>query len=471
MQKPSLLVVDDEAGVVRSLKRLFQNQYLVHTSENPFQALEILKTVDVSVIIADQKMPGMAGTDFLIQSLEFQPLAERILLTAYSDINAIIDAINKARVFYYIAKPWEPEDIRLVVNQAVIKNRLATENQQLLHELKRTNEKLMQENLQLRIAEAKTYDFSSIVTHNSKMLNMFKLVEKVLNADTTVLIEGETGTGKELLARAIHYNSGRSKENFVAQNCAALPETVLESELFGHVKGAFTGAINDKVGLFELAENGTIFLDEIGETGPGFQVKLLRVIQEQEYKPVGAVLSKKCNVRIVSATNRNLSEEVKNGNFREDLFYRLNVFPIKIPALRERKDDILLLAEHFIRKYAKRGGKKIKGLDSDAATHLFALDYPGNVRELENIIERAVLLADPGASIGRNLLNGQVVAEGNSLTGASLKAQVEELEIKIIMEALEHFKNNLSKVARHLGLSRAGLYKKLERYQIALDSE
>jgi transcriptional regulator with PAS, ATPase and Fis domain len=284
---------------------------------------------------------------------------------------------------------------------------------------------------------------------------------------------GETGTGKELIARAIHYNGPRKQKLFVAQNCSALPDTLLESELFGHVKGAFTGATRDKKGLFEIADGGTIFLDEIADTSPALQQRLLRVLQEGEIRPVGSEKSFQVNVRIISATNKNLEELIKSGNFRADLFYRLNVFPIRIPPLRERREDIPLLADHFLREFQTKAGKKIKGIDREAMNMLMAANFPGNVRELENEIERAVTLANPGQSITPDLLSGVIKNEQSLLHSflhhpGTLKDITESIEKFYIQEKLKQNKGNITHTARDLGLSRVGLQKKIQRYNISI---
>jgi transcriptional regulator with PAS, ATPase and Fis domain len=305
------------------------------------------------------------------------------------------------------------------------------------------------------------------------MQEVFQLMRKVIPTNTTVLLVGETGTGKELIARAIHYNGPRKKKLFVAQNCSALPDTLLESELFGHVKGAFTGATRDKKGLFEIADGGTIFLDEIADTSPALQQRLLRVLQEGEIRPVGSEESFQVNVRIISATNKNLEELIKSGNFRADLFYRLNVFPIRIPPLRERREDIPLLADHFLREFQTKAGKKIKGIDREAMNMLMAANFPGNVRELENEIERAVTLANPGQSITPDLLSGAIKNEQSLLLSflhhpGTLKDITESIEKFYIQEKLKQNKGNITHTARDLGLSRVGLQKKIQRYKISI---
>jgi transcriptional regulator with PAS, ATPase and Fis domain len=316
---------------------------------------------------------------------------------------------------------------------------------------------------------AESSSFESMIGRSPAMLQVFKLASKVLNTDTTVMITGETGTGKERLARAIYAASHRKGKLFVAQNCGALTDSLLESELFGHVKGAFTGAVSDKKGLFELAHGGTVFLDEIGDTSPAMQLRLLRVIQEGEIRPVGAQQTRHVDVRIMAATHRNLEEEVREGRFREDLFYRLNVFPLHIPPLRERKEDLPDLVHHFIRTFALKLKKSVQGLSEEAMALFDRAPWPGNIRELENELERAVTLADEGEVIGAEHLSPRFHHPA-PLTfqeiGGTLKEQVETLEKRLIQKALDQTQGNILKAAEQLGLSRPGLHKKLDRYHL-----
>ena len=302
---------------------------------------------------------------------------------------------------------------------------------------------------------------------------VFKLVKKVMDTPTTVLLLGETGTGKEMLAKIIHYNSNRKDKMFVVQNCGAIPDTLLQSELFGHVKGAFTGAIKDKKGLFQLADKGTIFLDEIGDTSAALQLGLLRVLQEGEMKPVGSNKTIKVDVRVIAATNKDLEEEVKAGNFREDLFYRLSVFPIKMPALRERREDIPELVRYFINKYSERIGRKINGIDPRTLLKLQQADYPGNIRELENEIERMVTLADEQAMIDDNLLSPRFLEPDLDVADIyskeeNLKKAVERLELSMIRRALKQTGGNILRSAALLGVSRVGLHKMIKRHEIEI---
>lgn len=350
---------------------------------------------------------------------------------------------------------------------------VSLENGRLYGELKDHVHALEREKKLLISQVREVRGFSEIIGSSRPMRRMFELIEKVLDTTTTVLIQGETGTGKELIARVIHYNGPLKDKPFVAENCGALPENLLESELFGHVKGAFTGAVADKKGLFEIADGGTIFLDEIGEMSPMMQVKLLRVLQEGQFRPVGGSATKTVNVRVVASTNRDLVEGIKKGEFREDLFYRINIFQITPPPLRERKDDILALATHFLEKYAVKNEKTIPTLTPQALDLMILFDWPGNVRELENEMERAVTMAAGGKYINHEYLSdkikhlsGKRYIPDASENNASLKDMVRRLEKKMIEDALDSLGGNQSKAARALGLSRQGLLNKIAAYNI-----
>jgi len=471
LNKKSILIVDDQPEILNALERLLKDKYKIYRSESGSEALEILKKNPVQVIISDQRMPQMTGVEFLEQSIKIRPDAIKLLITAYADINASISAVNKGQIFYYISKPWEDDELFLIVQRAFERYALIEENKILNEKLIELNKQLQDENILLKKNIQHQYDFSKIIGHSQKMLDVFKLVSKVIDTPTTVMIYGETGTGKEMLAHAIHYNSNRKNKMFVAQNCGAFTETLLESELFGHAKGAFTGASNNKKGLFEIANGGTVFLDEIADTSSAFQTKLLRVLQEGEIKAVGAENSINIDVRIIAATNKNLEEESDKSNFRKDLFYRLNVFPITIPPLRERNDDVEDLVHFFIQKFSKRINKKIKGIDSESLAILQKSDFPGNIRELENEIERAITLADESSSITKDILSprfqtNKLISSNSTIDNGNIKEQVENLEINMIQHALQKTNGNISKAAELLGLSRQGLHKKLNRYKI-----
>ena len=469
-----ILIVDDEPSVLNSLKRTLRKEHDVILSQDGFSAIQVLNEQEIAVIIADQRMPKMNGVTLLEKAMEIQPDTARILVTGYSDIQAVIDAINEGNVYYYIHKPWEPEDVRLIIRQAIDRYNLIQTNRSLVAEIEETNRRLSDENLLLTKDAEKRYSFDQIIGESPIMNDVFILMRKVIPTDTTVLILGETGTGKELVARAIHTNGSRKTGMFVPQNCAALPDTLLESALFGHKKGAFTDAVSDKKGLFQMADGGTIFLDEITDTSKAFQQRLLRVLQEGEIHPLGSDKAVKVDVRVISASQKDLGEEVKQGRFRADLFYRLNVFPVTLPTLRERHSDIPILIEHFLRVYSQRLGKEINGISQEVLSSLMVYQFPGNVRELENIIERAVVLAKDGSTLTEDQislhsdqpLDFNLIFPGEE--DKKLKSMVEALEKKAILQALQRWKGNISKAAKSLGLSRPGLYQKIDRYEIKM---
>lgn len=480
---PTILIVDDEQHILNSINRTLRHDYNVILSLDGKSALQVLREQEVAAILADQRMPGLSGSEFFRQAIKIQPDTTRVLITGYADIEAVVQAVNDGQIFYYIEKPWEPEDLKLVMTRAVERYQLIKKNKELLHELEIANQQLSNENIVLKKDVEQKYNFSNIIGESKAMQDVYDLMKKVIPTDTTVYISGETGTGKELVARAIHFNGPRKDKLFAAQNCAALPDTLLESALFGHKKGSFTDAIADKKGLFEVADGGTVFLDELSDTSPALQQRLLRVIQEGEFQAVGSNKTIKVDVRILSATNKDLLSLVQAGKFREDLYYRINVFPIVVPPLRERMDDIPLLANYFLNKYMIQAGKDIDGFSEDALQYLLSNKYPGNVRELENIIQRAVILAGNEQTLSLNHLQTEWEATLRSamsgkptikiqddlqsdLKISSLPELVVEFEKKYISQALESNQGNISKTARDLGLSRAGLYKKLKRYKL-----
>jgi two-component system response regulator HupR/HoxA len=339
-----ILIVDDEPAILESLELTLGGDYVVHTAPSGEEGLAILEAHPVALVISDQVLPSMSGVEFLERAIEINPRAIRMMLTGYADIGSLARAINSGRIYRYISKPWEPDEVRLNVRRALEAYDLATENTQLASALADANERLRAENLYLRREVERKYAFDRIIGSSPAMNRVFEVMEKVAETDATVLITGETGTGKDLVARAIHYSGRRKDRRFLAQNCASLPDTLLESELFGHTRGAFTGAHAEKKGLFEVAHRGTVFLDEVGETHPGMQVRLLRVLQDGEIRPLGSSDTRRVDVRIVAATNRDLRKEVTEGRFREDLYYRLRVVEIELPPLRDRRSDIPLLA-------------------------------------------------------------------------------------------------------------------------------
>ena len=388
----NILYVDDEVHNLNTFKIAFKHLYNVHTAENAFEGLEILKENDVKIVISDQRMAGLTGIEFLKKVKNLHPDCIRIILTGYADVEVIMKAVNDCEIYRYILKPWESFEMEQTLRSGVELYDLRSKNSELLTKLSVLNSHLKEENKYLKHEVTDTKDFTEIITNNEEYKSLFGILEKVAPTNTTCLIQGETGTGKELIANAIYNYSQLKDKPFVKVNCAALSDNLIESELFGHVKGAFTGAIDDRMGRFELANNGTIFLDEIAELDLNVQAKLLRIVQEGEFQRKGSNDTIKVNVRILAATNRNLDQRIKAGQFREDLYYRLNVFPIKTIPLRKRKEDIEVLCEHFIKRYSSKFGIPVCSISVKGMKKLNLYDWPGNVRELENIIQRYFIL-------------------------------------------------------------------------------
>ncbi len=434
---PKLLVVDDEPRGVELLQRALRKIGEVDGSPNADDAWERYCTGDYDLVISDQRMPGPTGVELLERVAQRDPFTGRILLTAYAELSSAIDSINQGRVHAYLTKPCHPDQLRATVESVL----------GLVQRARRVQ--------------------SGIVYISAAMDDLLSRVEKVAAMRAAVLVRGETGTGKELIARALHDRGPRADRPFVAVNCGALPEELLESELFGYVRGAFTGADRDKEGLFEHADAGTLFLDEIGDTPPTFQVKLLRAIETGEIRPVGARGTKRVDVRIVSATHRDLDEAVAAGTFRQDLLYRLNALMIEVPPLRERKIDIPLLAAHFAEEIGADLGRCIK-LGEDFLRSLADRSFPGNVRELRNAVERAIAFRDNDEEVGPETAkaSGPELAPERLGTG-TLKEQVERLERAAIAAALTRFEGNRSHAAEALGLSRPGLRQKMRRLGLA----
>jgi len=470
----ALLFVDDEEAILETLQFIFEDQYEVHLAHNGEEGLEILAREPIALVIADQRMPGMEGAEFLERAVEVRPEAIRMMITAYADLEAVIHAVNEGRIHRYIRKPWEENrELELIVRRAIESYQLAHERAQLSDALREANERLRRENLYLRSVAERRYAFEEIIGESPAMQKVFEVLEKVAETDATVLLTGETGTGKDLVAHAIHYVGPRKKRRFVAQNCGALPETLLESELFGHKRGAFTGAHADKKGLFELADGGTIFLDEIGDTTPGMQVRLLRVLQDGEIRPLGSHETRKVDVRIITATNRDLRKEVEEGRFREDLYYRLRVVEMHLPPLRERRGDIPPLAHHFLDQANKKMGRSLQGFSNEAMDRLMACPWTGNVRELGNEIERAVALAGTAERISAEMLSEELRGPSRALESSGgftpsdpdLNRAVDDLKRHMIREAIADT-GSKSKAAERLGIPRQSLQKMMKRLRL-----
>jgi two-component system, NtrC family, response regulator HupR/HoxA len=467
-RKHALLLVDDEIANLQKLQRTFVDRYEVFLSQSAEEALAILRNKPIDAIITDQKMSNMTGVELLEASQKENPNIVRMVLTGYTEVDDLIAAINTGKVHKYITKPWEPENLRLAVQEALEKLDLQRENERLAAELQIANERLKNENIILRQEVEKEGGAKSIVYASPEMESILHLLRRVTGTETTVLIQGETGVGKELIARFIHRGSPRKDRMFIPVNCGAIPRDLVESEFFGHGKGAFTGAIQEKKGYFEMANGGTIFLDEIGEAPPELQVKLLRVIQEGEIMPVGLSQARKVNVRIIASTNRDLRAEVEAGRFRQDLYFRINVFSVTIPPLRERTKDILSLAGFFLQEFAAKLNRRVSGFHAETQKLMLAYSWPGNVRELQNEVERLVLLGEPERPIGPELLSDHIRQKGRSSrrSAANLKLAVMDLEDEMIRETLTRFRNNKSRTARALGISRQSLIDKIKRTKV-----
>ena len=470
-----LLVVDDEENTLSLVSQLFRGEFPVHCADSGIKALSLLEKYEIGVVVADQRMPAMTGTELFSKMMSQYPETIRIILTAFADIDTLTEAINAGKVYQYIPKPWDNRDLAITVRSAMdtykLRKRnssLLQENARLVEELRQANFELERENLSLKREVQGTFSLENIVGISQSMKTLLRMVEKATDSTATVMLTGETGTGKEVIARAIHYNGPRRNKKFVAQNCGSLPESLLESELFGHTRGAFTGAIKEHRGLFEEAHGGTIFLDEIGDMQMSMQVKLLRVLEEGEIRKVGSNEATKVDVRVISATNKNLSEQVEKGLFRQDLFYRLDVLRIQLPPLRERHGDIPLLAKHFFDKYNRRSGQSLSGISPEALQSMEGYNFPGNVRELENAVERAVALANPNETIDVDLLTPEIsgansVSAGANLLGqsASLSDRLRQFERRLILEELERNNQNRTHSAEKLGISVRALQKKM----------
>ena len=460
-----VLVIDDEENMCHMLQTILENAgYRVETATDGKAGLEKISAHPYEYVLCDLKMPGMDGIDILknIQNRINDTCV--IIMSAYGTIDTAVEAV-KLGAFDFISKPFKPDEILVALRKGKEKKTLQKENQRLKKRLSDIENR---------------HRFRNIVAKSRAMQSIFDLLDKIVKYDTTVLITGESGTGKELIARAVYFHSDRKDQTLVPVNCGGIPETLLESELFGHKKGAFTGADKDRKGLFEEADKGIIFLDEIGEMSLSLQVKLLRVLQENEIRPLGDSGSKKVDVRIIAATSKNLQEEVAAGRFREDLFYRLNVMPVSLPPLRDRTDDIPLLCHFFIKKFNKKFGKKVKKISSDAMNKLLFYHWPGNVRELENTMERAVILTeDPVISpdvlhmeFSRENTAGHAEDENTDEPCVhSLKTAKERLEKKYILRALKETNGNRTRTSKLLGISHPSLLSKMKQYGISDPSE
>jgi Nif-specific regulatory protein len=471
-----ILVVDDEQDNLDAFRFNFRKTFDILTANSGPEALTILEDKDVAVVVTDQRMPKMTGVELLREVREKHPDTVGIILTAFTDVDVLIEAINLGQVYRYITKPWDAKEVRGVLQYAIERFHLQRENKRLAAQLAEYTGYL---NQQLH----GEFDFGNIIGESAALREVLSKVEQVAPTSSTVLLRGETGTGKELVAHAIHINSPREAKPFVRVNCAALAPGVLESELFGHEKGSFTGAMERRRGRFELADGGTLFLDEVGDLPMEVQIKLLRTLQERELERVGGNETIKVDVRVVSATNRNLEKMIEDGEFREDLYYRLNVFPINLPPLRDRLEDLPVLVNHFIAKFARQMGVAPAGTQPDALAKLREYNWPGNVRELENIVERAMILAKGAPLAASHLDFGKRATSSASQSGAvpavttqpvaqalasedgkSLAERLLDSERKEIVAAVEKSRGNIASAARILGINRSTLYYRLRKH-------
>ncbi|MGQ0704304.1 MAG: sigma-54-dependent transcriptional regulator [Gemmatimonadales bacterium] len=450
-QQASILIVDDESGILDTLRILLRKEgFEVATAQGGKAGLEQIRSGNHDMVLTDVRMPQVTGLDILTAAKEQDPMTPVILMTAQASLQTAIQAVNQG-AFYYIQKPFSNDELLAILRRACEYRQIRVENRQLKQEIRRREKGAV----------------ARPIGKSRRFTDVLRLAEQVAPNESTVLIQGESGTGKEVLARYIHNLSHRAEGPFLSINCGALPENLLESELFGHVKGSFTGAVRDKQGLFAAARGGTFFLDEVGEMPPSLQIKLLRVIQEREVIPVGATETIPVDVRIIAATNRDLEEEVRRGRFRSDLFYRLNVIALELPSLRDRRDDLVLLIDHYLQELAQERGHAPKALTAEALDAVMVYDWPGNVRELQNALEHAVVLSkgpliEPGALPERITRRRRepLVAERSSPNPS-----LDVIERAYIMWVLQAEGGNKTRAAEVLGIDPSTLYRKLSRYE------
>ncbi|MBN2325485.1 MAG: sigma-54-dependent Fis family transcriptional regulator [Spirochaetes bacterium] len=447
--KAKLLVVDDEINIREGLKKaLSLDGYEVEVAQDGQEALDKIDEGDIDLVITDLRMPRVSGEELMKEALSRYPYIPVIILTGHGTIENAVEAMRNG-AYDFITKPLNIDKLSLIVNRALENSSLKRQNRELLLQLK------------------KKYSFENIIGKSTPMKNVFETIELVAPSRANVLIYGESGTGKEMIADAIHHNSPREDKSYIKVHCAALPESLLESELFGHEKGAFTGAIARKRGRFELAHLGTLFLDEVGEIPSQIQVKLLRVIQEREFERVGGEIPLKVDVRIISATNKNLKEEVENGTFREDLYYRLDVVSIHVPPLRERRDDVPLMVHKFMEEFSKENNKEIEGITNAALQALVAYKWPGNVRELRNVIESIVVLTKGSIISEQDLPQYVLSRDEQSHLKIPSGVTLQEAEKRLILFTLQNTGGNKTKASEILNIGRKTLHRKLGEYGIA----
>ncbi len=451
MQKASILVVDDEKDICKALNFILSKEgYAVKEAYNGELAIDLIKQENFDIVMTDIKMEKKDGFEVLRETQKISPVTAVIMMTSFGSVGSAVEAM-KAGATDYITKPFINEEIRLTVKRILGNKNLELENQILRRELSQ-----------------RPAAFSAIIGKSDAMVKIFAVMEKVIPSKTNILITGESGTGKGLVAQAIHESGPRKDKPFISINCGAIPENLLESELFGHKKGSFTSANEDKKGLITMANGGTLFLDEIGEMPLALQVKLLHVIQTRELTPVGDTRVINVDVRVIAATNADLAQRVKEGRFREDLYYRLNVIEIKMPPLRERRDDIAVLIKHYMAIFAREAGKSIKDIDYEAMQAMLAYDWPGNIRELGNAIERAVVLADGDTITIHDLADKFRTLDLEGVPTSSLRQALDSYEREYIKRSLTEHKGNKETTAEALGVDLATLYRKLKKLRVDL---
>lgn len=453
-QKYNILVVDDERLIRESLYEILRIEgFKAHMAPSAEEALQFLDKQPVDLIVTDLKLPSASGISLLEEVKERHPDTEVIIITGFGTIESAVEAMKKG-AYDYVTKPINDEEIKLVIRKIIEKKEILEENRSLKEQ----------------VAETSRDSFCGMIGRSKKMQKVYHIIESVATSNATILVTGESGTGKGMTARAIHQtDETRRDKPFVEVSCGALSETLLESELFGYVKGAFTGAIKDKIGRFEYAKNGTIFLDEIDAFSPALQVKLLRVLQDGTYERVGENETRKTEARIIVATNRDLGELVQRGDFREDLFYRINVISLNLPSLRERKDDLELLAENFLKKFGAENKKKVMSISPELNKIFMSYDWPGNIRELENALEGAVIMAKTEVLQKWDLPNLSKFTSSAPVKvaeGASLKRGLEDPEKEMILSVLDKHQWNRNRAAEALGINRTTLYNKMKKYNI-----
>jgi two-component system response regulator HupR/HoxA len=468
----TVLVVDDEQRSLETLRRTLEEDFTVLTALSAEEGEVVMGREFVQIVLSDQRMPGASGVEFLRRVRSQWPDTVRLILSGYTEAEDIISGINDAGIWQYLLKPWHPDQLLLTLKSAAEVWRLQQENQRLSLELHDSPEQLVRRVAGRRSKIRALSGFDRLTRAADSPLNeICQLAQKIAGHELSVLVTGESGTGKELLARAIHYASERAERPFVVENCGAMPDTLLEGELFGHKRGAFTGAHEDRIGLFQQADGGTLFLDEIGDTSPAFQVKLLRALQEGEVRPVGSPRSVPVDVRIIAATNRDLEADVASGRFRQDLYYRIAGISLHMPCLRERPQDIPLIVASMFKESALAGRR----FSAEAMKFLVAYNWPGNVRELQNEILRAVALGEGDVldaslfspHLRQTMGSSKPALSGFDPEGATLRQLLDQVEVQVIDAALRRHRGNKTRVAEELGLTRVGLRMKLSRLGIA----